>query len=111
MCIRDRGKVVSETHRSREHEIVKVPKFPTLPSLPAWKLQVCKNLVAAGGRIGQREIAWWAEVSKSTSTFDSLADSGEDRFVSLDLKLSISLSIMLYLLQKEPKNGSLLQCH
>jgi hypothetical protein len=63
--------------------------------LPAWKLQVGKNLVAAGGRIDQREIAWWAEVSKETSTFDSLADSGEERFVSLDLKLSISLSVML----------------
>eukprot|EP00919_Chromeraceae_sp_WS-2016_P013510 GHVR01031733.1.p1 GENE.GHVR01031733.1~~GHVR01031733.1.p1 ORF type:complete len:714 (+),score=95.88 GHVR01031733.1:463-2604(+) len=90
-----RGRVVSETRKFKEHETVKVPKFPTLPSLPAWKLQVGKNLVAAGGRIDQREIAWWAEVSKETSTFDSLADSGEDRFVSLDLKLSISLSVML----------------
>jgi hypothetical protein len=90
-----RGRVVSETRKFKEHETVKVPKFPTLPSLPAWKLQVGKNLVAAGGRIDQREIAWWAEVSKETSTFDSLADSGEERFVSLDLKLSISLSVML----------------
>ena len=89
------GRVVSETRRSRERETVKVPKFPTLPSLPAWELQVGKNLVAAGGRIDQSEIAWWAEVSKSTSTFELLADSGEDRFVALDLKLSISLSIML----------------
>ena len=60
------GKAVSETRRFRERETVKVPKFPTLPSLPAWKLQVGKNLVAAGGRIDQREIAWWAEVSKDT---------------------------------------------
>ena len=68
--------------------------FP-LPNLSAWKLQVGKNLVAAGGRIDQREIAWWAEVNKDTSNFDSLEDPGEDRFVSLDLKLSISLSVML----------------
>ena len=60
------GRAISETRRFREHETVKVPKFPTLPSLPAWKLQVGKNLVAAGGRIDQREIAWWAEVSKNT---------------------------------------------
>ena len=46
----NQGKVVSETLRFKEHETVKVPKFPTLPSLPAWKLQVGKNLVAARSR-------------------------------------------------------------
>ena len=140
------GRAVSETRRFREHETVKVPKFPILPSLTAWKLQVGKNLVAAGGRIDQREIARWAEVSKGASTFDSLADSSEDRFVSLDLKLSISLNIMLKEVNNEvtastaqkeqaaaqqnkmlkgrpiarllftffkrnPKHGSVLQCH
>ena len=89
------GTVISETRRFKEHETVKVPRFPTLPSLPAWKLQVGKKLVEADGRIDQREIAWWAAVSKGTSTFDSLAGSGEDRFVSLELQLPISLSIML----------------
>ena len=74
---------------------MKDPKFPTLPNLSAWELQVGKNLVAAGGRIDQREIAWRAEASKETSSFDTLEGSGEDRFVSLDLKLSISLSVML----------------
>ena len=88
-------RTTTETRRFKEHDTVKVPKFPTLPSLAAWKLQVGKNLVAAGGRVDQREISWWAEASKETSTFDSLEDSGEDRFVSLDLKLSISLSVML----------------
>ena len=87
------GKTINETRRFKEHDTVKVPKFPSLHNLSAWKLQVGKNLVAAGGRIDQRENAWWAEVSKETSTFDSLADSGEDRFVSLGLKLSISPSI------------------
>ena len=42
-----------------------------------------------------REIAWWAETGKETSNFDTLEDSGEDRFVGLDLKLPISLSVML----------------
>ena len=88
-------RTTTETRRFKEHDTVKVPKFPTLPSLAAWKLQVGKNLAAAGGRVDQREISWWAEASKETSTFDSLEDSGEDRFVSLDLKLSISLSVML----------------
>ena len=89
------GRITNEARRFQEHDTVKVPKFPTLPNLSAWKLQVGKSLVAAGGRIDQREIAWWAEVSKDASNFDSLEDSGEDRFVSLDLKLSISLSVML----------------
>ena len=89
------GRTTNETRRFKEHDTPKVPKFPTLPNPFAWKLQVGKNLVAAGGRIDQREIAWWAEASKDTSTFDSFEDSGEDRFVSLGLKLSISLSVML----------------
>ena len=89
------GRTTNETRRFKEHDTVKVPKFPALPNLSAWKLQVSKNLVAAGGRIGQHEIAWRAEASKEASNFDSLEDSGEDRFVSLDLKLSISLSVML----------------
>ena len=89
------GRTNNETRRFKEHDTVKVPKFPTLPNLSAWELQVGKNLVAAGGRIGQREIAWWAEANKDTSNFDSLEGSGEDRFVSLGLKSSISLSAML----------------
>ena len=88
-------KTTTETRRIKELDTVKVPKFPTLPSLPAWKLAIGKNLVAASGRNDMREINWWAETSKETSTFDSLEDSGEDRFLSLDLKLSISLSVML----------------
>ena len=85
----------TETRRFKEQDTVKVPKSPTLPNLSAWKLQLGKNLVAAGGRIDLREITWWAEASKETSNFDTLEDSGEDRFVFLDLKLSISLSVML----------------
>ena len=89
------GRTTNETRRFKENDTVKVPKFTILPNLSVWKLQVGRNLVAAGGRIDQREIAWWAGASKDTSNFDSLEDSGEDRFVSLDLKLSISLSVML----------------
>ena len=54
-------RTTTETRRFKEHDTVKVPKFPTLPNLSAWKLQVGENLVAAGGRIDQREFAWWAE--------------------------------------------------
>ena len=88
-------RTTTETRRFKEHDTVKVPRFPPLPNLSAWELQIGKNLVAAGGRIDQREIAWWAEASKDTSSFDTLEDSGEDRVVSLDLKLSISLGVML----------------
>ena len=61
------GRSANETRRFKEHDPVKVPKSPTLPNLSAWKLQVGKSLVAAGGRIDQREIAWRAEASKDTS--------------------------------------------
>ena len=88
-------RTTTETRRFKEHDTLKVPTFTTLPNPSAWELQVGKNLVAAGGRIDQREIAWWAEANKGTSSFDTLEDSGEDRFVSFDLKLSISLSVAL----------------
>ena len=65
-------RTTTETRRFQEHDTVKVLKFPTLPNLSAWKLQVGKSVVAAGGRIDQREIVWWAEVSKETSGFDTL---------------------------------------
>ena len=51
-------RTTTETRRFKEQNAVKVPKFPTLPNLPAWKLQVVKNLVAAGGRIDLLEMTW-----------------------------------------------------
>ena len=91
--MKNRERSLAKLVGSRNTKPSRCPNSPLSLAYP--KLQVGKNLVAAGGRIDHREIAWWAEVSKETSTFDSLADSGEDRFVSLDLKLSISLGIML----------------
>ena len=92
-------RTATETRRFKEQGTVKVLKFPTLPNLSAWKLQVGKNLVAAGGRIDLREITWWAEASRETSNFDTLEVSGEDRFVSLDLELST------YLFERDAQGG------
>ena len=36
---------------TREQDIVKVPAFPTLPSLTLWRIQIAKNLVTASGRL------------------------------------------------------------
>ena len=48
--------------RTRERETVKVPAFPTLPSLTRWRIQIAKNLVTASGRLDLREITCWGEI-------------------------------------------------
>ena len=92
---RDRGNIVTETRRTREQDSVKVPNFPTVPTLSAWKIQVGKNLVTASNRYDLKELKWWAEINDESATFESLADSGRERFKSLDLKLSAALGVML----------------
>ena len=94
------GSTVTETRRFREQDNVKVPNFPTVPTLNAWKIQVGKNLVTASGRFDQQELKWWGEINDPSATFESLYDSGADRFKSLDLKLSAALGVML----KQAKN-------
>ena len=74
---------------------MRVPNFPTIPNLNGWKMQVGKNLVTASGRTDRREIGWWGEVCNPSATFETLEDSGEERFLSLDLKLPTALSLML----------------
>ena len=81
--------------RTREQDTVKVPAFPTLPSLTQWRIQIAKNLVTASGRLDLREITWWGEIGLAENTFETLADSGERRFLGLDLKLSTALGPML----------------
>ena len=81
--------------RTREHETVKVPAFPTLPSLTQWRIQIAKNHVTASGRLDLREITWWGEIGLAENTFETLADSGGRRFLGLDLKLSTALGSML----------------
>jgi hypothetical protein len=57
---------------------------------------VAKNLAASSGRYDMKEIDWFVKDGFGEDvTFESLADSGEERFRSLDLKLSVALSKML----------------
>ncbi len=73
-----------------------VPAFPTGNQVGQWRMQVAKNLAASSGRYDMKEIDWFVKDGFGpTVTFESLADSGEERFRSLDLKLSVALSKML----------------
>ena len=83
--------------RTPEQDTVKVPAFPTLPSLTQRRIQISKNLVTASGRLDQREITRWGEIGFAEDNFETLADSdsGERRFLGLDLKLSTALGSML----------------
>ena len=80
---------------TREQGSVKVPAFPTLPSLTQWRIQIAKNLVTASGYLDLRGILWRGEIGLAENNFETLADSGERRFLGLDLKLSSALGSML----------------
>ena len=77
--------------RYKEADTIKVPKFPTVASLDNWKIQVGKNLVAASGRWDLQEVEWFMAINRPESTYESLADSGADRFKILDLKLAAAM--------------------
>ena len=91
----NRGERIVTERRIREQDTVKVPNFPSLPSLTQWRIQISKNLVTASGHLDLREITWWGEIGLPENNFETLADSGERRFLSLDLKLSTALGSML----------------
>ena len=55
--------------RTREQDTVKVPAFPTLPSLTQWRIQIAKNLVTASGRLDLR----WGVIGLAENNFETLA--------------------------------------
>ena len=87
--------VVQNSTKKKEAEKVTVPKFPTLASLNGWTIQLAQNLVQAGGRNDCEEVDWLNKVIEPGSSIDSLADSGQTKFKSLDLKLAAALSAVV----------------
>ena len=79
--------------KHKEAEKVLVPGFPTVTTLRAWRMQLGKNLVTASSKKDCKEIPWLLETLAPEATFESLADSGLDRFRSLDIKLSTALTV------------------
>ena len=77
------------------------PKFPTVTTVPKWENEAARGLVNAGGRIDTKEIEWFRECKSVDVTLESLADSGLDRFKSLDMKLATSMTAII----KEACNG------
>ena len=83
------------THRKNETEKIVLPPFPTIANLRSWRNEMGKNLVAESGHHDTREIAWVGEVVSPGQSFDALADSGETRLHSLDLRLSAALTLII----------------
>ena len=78
--------------RKNESEKITLPPFPTITNLRSWRHEVGKILAAASGNNDTREVAWANEVLDEKHTFEALADSGEPRFRTLDLRLSAALT-------------------
>eukprot|EP00972_Heterocapsa_arctica_P092254 13605421-Heterocapsa_arctica.AAC.1 len=75
----------------REKEEVSVPAFPAGSQLVQWRVEVSKNLCSASGRLDHKEMRWFFVDGYGPGiSFMTLANSGGDRFRSLDIKLSTS---------------------
>ena len=58
-----------------------MPKeLPTVSSLHHWLALTAAALVEASAYDDRAEVAWFSKGNDPTMTFESLADSGEDRF-------------------------------
>ncbi len=81
--------------KRKEADKIPVPQFPNMVSLPQWKAQVAKSVVCASSQANGKEMEWFSESFQHGMTFAALADSGEDRYASLDIKLSVALTTMI----------------
>jgi hypothetical protein len=86
------GETETVTRRIKEADKVACPKFPSVTNVRAWHTQLTRNLVLASGRTDGAEVAWLNVVLDKGSTFESLSNSGEARFATLDLKLHNAVS-------------------
>ncbi len=64
-------------------------------SLPQWKVHVAKSVVCASSQADGKDMEWFSESFQHGMTFAALADTGEDRYASLDIKLSVALATMI----------------
>ncbi len=81
--------------KRKEAEKVIVPKFPTVANRKTWRVPVARALFSASAKIDLAETAWFNETFEERETFEMLADSGSERFVSPDIKLPVALSGMI----------------
>ena len=78
--------------RAKEHEKVVAPKFPTINNIKQFHNQMARNIVLASGRMDGAEVAWWKEIRREGVKMDDLADSGDPRYATLDLKIHCCLT-------------------
>ena len=66
-----------------------MPKgLPSVNDSHRWLAMTAAALVEASTYDGRADVAWFSKVNDPVVTFGSFADSGKDRFTSLDLMLS-----------------------
>jgi hypothetical protein len=75
---------------SKEQDKANCPAFPTVTNLRNWLNDLCLNLVHTSRHHDDEEIRWLKEVTQDGASFEVFADSGLERFNSLDRKLSQS---------------------
>ena len=73
-------------------EKIVIPKFPSVANVATWFNTIKRNVCAATGKDDYKEVIWLDEIQKQGTTFETLANSGENRFKSADMKLAVSLS-------------------
>jgi hypothetical protein len=76
---------------SKESDKVACPPFPTVVALRNWLDDLYVNLTNASRHHDNEEIKWLKKVTEEGATLEQFADSGLERFHSLDRKLGHSV--------------------
>ena len=81
----------------KEADKITIPNWPKIHELEFWKSQVTSNIVAASGDLDHEAwIAWIAPTFRMSPDIDGiLANSGDTRFNSVDVKLASALMAMM----------------
>ena len=87
----DPDTLTTYTRKTREQDKITVPSFPGINQLINYRMELASALSTASGRYDCKEIGWFDEIMAPGKTFDDLADSGLQRFISLDIKLGAQL--------------------
>ena len=73
---------------------MKVPGFPSVGEIPAWKIGVAKAVQSASGRRDHGSWLWIGKASDESVSFDSLGDV-PSKYVTLNHKTSQSIQGIL----------------
>ncbi len=80
----------------KEADKLTAPAYPTITNLQSWQSNLTQALVQTSGvREVERVIYWITSVWAKDAKFEDFATSGGSEFVTLDVKLSTAMQLII----------------